>query len=284
MFSHYLITRFNLKNPKWDVTKNNETLLTDEWLEHRLWLFENFCFPSVAAQTNRNFNWLIYFDTTTPQHYKERIEAIVAGQPNIKLFYIDGMAAFYPEIKKFITQNAAGKEYLITSRIDNDDCINKNFIDAVQQQFKSQDYMAVDVIKGYSLQIKPDIMLGKKEHIFNPFISLIEKNTDPKTVWFNDHNLWKKETRIIQVSDKRLWMSIIHEKNKVNEFDGYGNIKWEEINKDFIVSPPMAANIAHNILPHSKWAWTSFKNETYVKWVLFNKMLKKALGIYRLKS
>jgi hypothetical protein len=284
MFSHYLITRFNLKNPKWDVTKNNETLLTDEWLEHRLWLFENFCFPSVAAQTNRNFNWLIYFDTTTPQHYKERIEAIVAGQPNIKLFYIDGMAAFYPEIKKFITQNAAGKEYLITSRIDNDDCINKNFIDAVQQQFKSQDYMAVDVIKGYSLQIKPDIMLGKKEHIFNPFISLIEKNTDPKTVWFNDHNLWKKETRIIQVSDKRLWMSIIHEKNKVNEFDGYGNIKWEDINKDFIVSPTMAANIAHNILPHSKWAWTSFKNETYVKWVLFNKMLKKALGIYRLKS
>lgn len=284
MFSHYLITRFNLKNPKWDVTKNNETLLTDEWLEHRLWLFENFCFPSVAAQTNRNFNWLIYFDTTTPQHYKERIEAIVAGQPNIKLFYIDGMAAFYPEIKKFITQNTAGKDYLITSRIDNDDCINKNFIDVVQQQFKSQDYMAVDVIKGYSLQIKPDIMLGKKEHIFNPFISLIEKNTDPKTVWFNDHNLWKKETRIIQVSDKRLWMSIIHEKNKVNEFDGYGNIKWEDINKDFIVSPTMASNIAYNILPHNKWAWTSFKNETYVKWVLFNKMLKKALGIYRLKS
>ena len=30
MFSHYLITRFNLKNPKWGVTKNNETLLTDE--------------------------------------------------------------------------------------------------------------------------------------------------------------------------------------------------------------------------------------------------------------
>lgn len=283
MFSHYLITRFNLKNPKWDVTKNNETLLTDEWLEHRLWLFENFCLPSVTAQTSTNFTWLIYFDVTTPPAYRSRIENLIEGHKNIRLFYIEGMPAFYPEIQKFITTETKGQPYLITSRIDNDDCIHKDFIAEVQKQFNKQDYRAIDVIKGYSLQIKPVIMLGKKEHIFNPFISLIEKNESPKTVWFNDHNLWKKETRITQVTHKRLWMSIIHEKNKVNEFDGYGNIKWEDVKQDFIVSAQMQSNIDANILPHSKWAWTSFKNGLYVNWVLFNKMLKKALGIYRIK-
>ncbi|MBY8963944.1 putative rhamnosyl transferase [Flavobacterium sp. D11R37] len=283
MFSHYLITRFNLKNPKWDVTKNNETLLTDEWLEHRLWLFENFCLPSVTSQTSTNFTWLIYFDVTTPPAYRSRIESLVEGHKNIRLFYIEGMPAFYPEIQKLITAETKGQPYLITSRIDNDDCIHKDFIAEVQKQFNKQDYRAIDVIKGYSLQIKPVIMLGKKEHIFNPFISLIEKNENPKTVWFNDHNLWKKETRITQVTHKRLWMSIIHEKNKVNEFDGYGNIKWENVKQDFIVSAQMQSNIDANILPHSKWAWTSFKNGLYVNWVLFNKMLKKALGIYRIK-
>ncbi|RZJ60313.1 MAG: hypothetical protein EOO45_24580 [Flavobacterium sp.] len=266
MFNHYLITRFNLKNPKWDVTKNNETLLTDEWLEHRLWLFENFCFPSVAAQTNTNFTWLLYFDATTPESYKARIENIIQGKSNIRLFFIDGMPAFVPEIKKLITAEASSQPYLITSRIDNDDCIHKNFINEVQQKFSSQEYMAIDVIKGYSLQIKPVIMLGKKEHIFNPFISLIEKNDDPKTVWFNDHNLWKKETRITQITDKR-----------------YGNLNWEEIRKDFIVSDKMAATISAEILPHSKWAYVSFKNNLYVKMVLFSKMIKKALGIYKLK-
>ncbi|KAF2516856.1 hypothetical protein E0W68_11615 [Flavobacterium salilacus subsp. salilacus] len=284
MFSHYLITRFNLKNPKWDVTKNNESLLTDEWLEHRLWLFENFCLPSVVAQTNKNFTWLIYFDVTTPNAYRQKIEALIAGNSNIKLFYIEGMPAFYPEIKKLITAETKGVPYLITSRIDNDDCIRNSFINEVQNKFKKQDYMAIDVIKGYSLQIKPVIMLGKKEHIFNPFISLIEKNDNPKTVWLNDHNHWKKETRIMQITDKRLWMSIIHEKNKVNEFDGYGNVKWDDVKSDFILSTAMEANISKNILPHSKWAWTSFKNGLYVNWVLFNKMLKKALGIYRLKK
>lgn len=283
MFSHYLITRFNLKNPKWDVTKNNETLLTDEWLEHRLWLFENFCLPSVTAQTSTNFTWLIYFDVTTPPAYRSRIENLIEGHKNIRLYYIEGMPAFYPEIQKLITAETKGQPYLITSRIDNDDCIHKDFIAEVQKQFNKQDYRAIDVIKGYSLQIKPVVMLGKKEHIFNPFISLIEKNESPKTVWFNDHNLWKKETRITQVTHKRLWMSIIHEKNKVNEFDGYGNIMWEDVKQDFIVSAQMQSNIDANILPHSKWAWTSFKNGLYVNWVLFNKMLKKALGIYRIK-
>lgn len=283
MFSHYLITRFNLKNPKWDVTKNNESLLTDEWLEHRLWLFKNFCYPSVVAQTNKNFTWLIYFDVTTPESYREKIAEIIGNEPNIRLFYIEGMPAFYPEIKKLITAETKDVPYLITSRIDNDDCIRNSFIDDIQKLFNKQEYLAVDVIKGYSLQIKPVIMLGKKEHIFNPFISLIEKNDDPDTVWKNDHNHWKKEPRLIQYTGKRMWMSIIHEKNKVNEFDGYGNIPWDTVRDTFVVSAHMDATIAAGILPHSKWWFTSFKNALYVNWVLFNKSLKKALGIYKIK-
>lgn len=283
MFKHYLITRFNLKNPDWDVTKNNETLLTDEWMEDRMWLFENFCFPSVAAQTNKNFNWLIFFDTSTPEKYKKAIAELVSSRANIKAFYINGMPEFYPAIQQFISEDSKGSPYLITSRIDNDDCIHKNFIDEVQHKFKSQDYMAVDIIQGYSLQVKPRFILGKKEHIFNPFISLIEKNESPKTVWFNDHTLWKKETRITQITDKRLWMSIIHEKNKVNEFDGYDNVKWTNINKDFVVSEKINTLIERELIPYKNWLFLSLKNRLYVKLVLFSKKIKKALGIYKIK-
>jgi hypothetical protein len=284
MFHHYLITRFNLRNPKWDVTKNNETLLTDDWMEDRMWLFENFCFPSVTAQTSLNFTWLIFLDITTKDIYKNRIDALTANISNIEVFYIDGMPSFYPEIKKYITAKSSDIPHLITSRIDNDDCIHKDFIGEVQKRFKSQDYQAIDVIKGYSLQIKPNFMLGKKEHIFNPFISLIEKNNDPKTVWFNDHNLWKKETRITQVKNKRLWMSIIHEKNKVNEFDGYDNVQWQSIHNDFIVSKAMDAEINAKLIPQSKWLFLSLKNNLYVKSVLFSKVIKKTFGIYKIKE
>lgn len=283
MFKHYLITRFNLKNPEWDVTKNNETLLTDEWMEDRMWLFENFCFPSVVAQTSKNFTWLLFFDTTTPERFKTQIENLIKDKENSKAFFINGMPEFYPEIQKFITQDSKDVPYMITSRIDNDDCIHKNFIEEVQKKFNSQDYQAIDVIKGYSLQVKPNYILGKKEHIFNPFISLIEKNENPKTVWFNDHNLWKKETRITQITDKRLWMSIIHEKNKVNEFDGYDNVKWKDINQDFIVSEKLNILIEKELIPYKDWFFLNLKNRLYVKMVFFSKKLKKAIGLYKIK-
>jgi len=281
MFEHYLITRFNLKNPNWDVTKNNEELLTDAWMEDRMWLFENFCLPSVTSQTNQNFTWLLYLDTTTSDKYKTKMFDLTSGIENIKLFFINGMNEFYPQIKKTITDNT--NPYLITTRIDNDDVISRFFIDEVQKKFNSQDFLAIDIIKGYSLQIKPTYILGKKEHVFNPFISLIEKNENPKTVWFNDHTQWKKESRIIQFTDKRLWMSIIHEKNKVNEFDGYDNVKWQNVKNEFIVSKELDDLISEKIIPYKDWMFLSLRNMLYVKMVFFSKKIKKSIGLYKIK-
>lgn len=282
-FDHYLMTRFNLRNPDWEFTKRNEALLTDEWMEDRMWFFENFCFPSVAGQSNKDFTWLIFFDITTPEKYRKQAAQLAAGHPNIELHYIDGMPAFYPSIKEIVTERSASKPYLITSRIDNDDAIHKDFIAEVQKKFNKQDYRAIDIVTGYSLQIKPSVMLGKKEHIFNPFISLIEKNDDPKTVWANDHHLWKKETRVTQVFHKRLWIAVIHEKNKVNNFNGYDNVKWEDLMADFVLSDEANQFVIANQIPMSKWWKLSLKNKWIVKYKVFGKWLKKLFGVYKIK-
>jgi len=283
MFHHLLITRFNLRNPEWDVTKNNEKLLTDDWMEERMWFFENFCFPTILSQTNQNFDWLLYFDITTPEKYKIRMTELIQHQPNFKVFYIDGMPQFYDELKKYISAIPNKKPYLITSRIDNDDSVHKDFINEIQLQFKQQDYLVLDIIKGYSLQIRPTVMLGKKEHIFNPFMSLIEKNDDPKTIWYYHHNMWKKENRIKQVNHKRLWIAIIHEKNKVNNFNGYDNVKWNKLKSDFVLSEEANVLIKNELLPHNKWLKLSWKNKIIVKYKVISKSFKKFFGVYKLK-
>jgi len=283
MFYHFLITRFNLKNPGWDVTKNNETLLDENWMDERLELFSNFCYPSVINQSNKNFKWLLFFDNSTSEKYRNKIDQILNNHPLIIPFYIDGMPNFQTAILNYIAKNANDKDYLITSRIDNDDCIHKDFINEIQKQFNKQDFLAIDNINGYTMQVEPSFILGKKEHIFNPFISLIERNFEPKTVWYYVHNMWKKEPRLIHLSEKRLWLSIIHGKNKVNEFDGYGNIDWNEINSDFIVSEHKNKEIIATQLPFSKWWYLSLKNYIYVKLVLISKQIKKGIGIYKIK-
>ncbi len=99
LFNHYLITRFNLKTANWAVTKNKEALLTEAWMNHRLWLFENFCLPSVAAQVNKDFEWLIYFDLSTPDQYKVQIDKLTAPYDFIHIFYINGMDSFFPAVE-----------------------------------------------------------------------------------------------------------------------------------------------------------------------------------------
>jgi len=281
MFEHFLITRFNLKNPKWSVTKNNELLLTKEWMDERLDLFENFCLPSVASQTEKNFKWLLFLDVSTEIEHQERMLEISKKHPFIQLFYINGMPNLIGSIKNYIKENCS-TPYIITSRIDNDDCISINFIKEVQNQFNQQAYLALDFISGYTLNLKP-VMIGKKEHIFNPFISLIERNHEPKTVWHYVHNMWKKEPRLIHLSEKRLWLSVIHGKNKVNEFDGYGNINWKIIKDDFIVSEKVNNKIEKEQLSFSKWWFLSLRNFLYVKRVLLSKQIKKTLGVYKAK-
>lgn len=281
MFKHLLITRFNLKNPEWkQLTKNNESLLDDSWMNERLELFANYCFPSVSNQTNQNFEWLLYFDSTTSEIHKSKIAEIIGNKTNIKTFFIDGMPVFNESIIKYVEENIS-TEYLITSRIDNDDCIHKDFINEIQKHFDKQDFLAIDNIEGYTLQIEPNFILGKKEHIFNPFISLIEKNNQPKTVWHYVHNMWKKEPQLIHVTEKRLWLSVIHGKNKVNEFDGYGNIKWNTLKNDFIVSEKVSQKIENDQLPFSRWWFLSLRNFLYVKRILLSKQLKKMLGVYK---
>ena len=133
MFQHYLITRFNLKKEGWDTSKNNIPVLTEEWLERRFKLFETFCFPSVKHQSNQNFTWFVYFDVDTPKVFKDRILGLSLGYSNFQPQFVENMQAFVPAIQEEL--NKVNAAYIITSRIDNDDCIAYNYIADVQKRF-----------------------------------------------------------------------------------------------------------------------------------------------------
>jgi len=234
MFKHFLITRFNLKKTDWKTNKNNKPILTKEWHENRFQLFINYCFPSVASQINKNFDWIVYFDTSTPVKFREIITNLQSEMSNFKPIFIDGMDLFLPSIKEYIIN--FDEEYIITTGIDNDDCISKTFIDDIQKKFNKQEFMLLDFVDGYTIQTQSEIKIGKKLHQYNPFISLFEKNDNPKTIKNVSHRNWKKEKNVVQIRDARIWSSVIHHENKVNEFTGYGNVNLNEFFEKYTIT------------------------------------------------
>lgn len=281
MFQHYLITRFNLKKEGWNTSKNNIPVLTEEWLERRFKLFESFCFPSVKHQSNQNFTWLVYFDVDTPKTFKDRILGLSLGYPKFQPRFVENMQAFVPAIQEELSKVTA--EYLITSRIDNDDCIAYNFIADIQKRFVEKNHWAFDYADGFTLQISPKFRLGKKRQLWNPFISLIEKNEQPKSVWQKGHADWKLDPSVQRINDKRLWMSIIHQENKVNEFTGYGKVAAAEL-QNFKMNAEKREEILENLEAQPKWMFLSIGNYFDTQFKCIYKDLKRSIRLRKKKK
>lgn len=276
MFDHFIITRFNLKKEGWDTSKNNIPVLTEEWLSNRFVLFERFCFSSVKAQLNQNFTWLVYFDVSTPEIFKKRIEELAEEFPNFQPRYADGMEQFVPSIQSEIRQSR--QPYIITSRLDNDDCLANTYVAEVQKRFVKTTHWALDFIDGYTLQVSPDYKIGKRLQRFNPFISLIEVNENPESVWQRIHGAWKRDPNLETIKGSRQWMSIIHEENKVNDFAGFGDVEPEVLDK-FIADPEDREEIKSALIPESQWKGKSLSNNIKSHEKSFTKSIKRSIRL-----
>ncbi len=215
---HFIATRFNLKAPDWKTTKSGNLVLTNEWLDQRFHIFENYCLPSVKNQSNLNFKWCIFFDSDTPEKYKQRIISISKEFNVIYPIFIKSMEKLKETFKDFIINNIDNEDsHIITTRIDNDDIIHQDFVAIIQALFQPRDLVVIDLQKGYQVSIDthyPEIRLYT--HPFNAFISVIENTKSFNTVFSRMHYGWKNEKSIISYKHKRLWMELSHHENYVN--------------------------------------------------------------------
>lgn len=278
MFKHFLVTRFNLRKSDWKTNKNNKAVLTDEWHRNRFKLFIDYCFPSVVSQTNTNFDWIVFFDTSTKEEFRKIVSKLAIEFPNFKPIYIDGMDLYLPSVKEYVKN--FNEDYIITTGIDNDDCISKHFIEEIQKRFDKQEFMALDFVDGYTIQTQSHIKIGKKLHQCNPFISLFERNVNPRTIRDRSHRNWKKEKNVLQVRDVKIWSSVIHAENKVNEFTGFGHVNVNEFFKSFVISKEQQKYIEEKAIDKSKWQFESMMNYLSSYWKFTSKNLKRSLGLY----
>lgn len=217
MIQHFLITRFNLRLQEWQTTKNGEGVVSENWLTTRFELFKNYCLPSVIQQTNQNFKWLVCFDSKTPSSFKAQIAEIATTYSNFVPLYFEETENFLETltfaIRSFLTTSDI---HIITTRMDNDDALNKAFIAAIQKEYKPQDQLIIDLVKGFQL------ILGTKKDVirtmtfpFNPFLSLVEHSENFETILSRPHLEWN-DTPHLTINTIPLWTQIIHQQNITN--------------------------------------------------------------------
>lgn len=221
-YSHFLITRFNIPASNWKLDKNHNQVQNDIWLQKRIDLFERFCLPSVMAQTSKNFKWIVWFDFNSPQILKSKIEEWSQLCCNFVAAYSYDYDYWQNEgLPKYIKENTASKcDYVITSRLDNDDAISIKAIATIQKAFVPNDNTIIDLPNGYCYNLQTELF-SKHTIISSPFISYIESTNKPKieTVYREGHPAWIEKAAFIFVNE-RMWIQVCHDSNIANSQHG----------------------------------------------------------------
>lgn len=235
-FSHFFLTKFNVRSFP-DLKPGCDPL----WLDRRFKLFDQYCFPSMLNQSNQNFKWLVFFDIDTPEDFKQKIAEYVSRWPNFVPVYLDCPLPYgqFPDdvravVRQYIPEDC---EYLITTWLDNDDAIHKDYVQMIQDNFSEQEGETINFFFGYQLA---DGKLYFDFELANHFISLVEKYNPESfnTCLCRPHKeLYEVCKSAKKVFCKPVWIEVVHGSNYMNVYRRGFRVPTGKILQDFSIQP-----------------------------------------------
>lgn len=218
---HFILTRFNLL--LWNKDKDGDKVRTKEWLEHRFALFEQYCLPSIKNQTCQNFEWVVLFDSTTPEAFKKKIEEYKKECTQLISVYVEPQnGCYFADIFRTEVVRRLICRRVISTYLDNDDALSIHFVEDLQKRAEIlSNGTFISYIDGY--QYYTDYKYVMQIHYpRNHFISVVEEGNSAtiKTIYgYGSHYYIKKipGVKIENVKNLPMWCEVIHEKNMGND-------------------------------------------------------------------
>lgn len=265
LFSHYVITRFNL--PLFSQLRDGHKAkaLEVDYLNERLNIFCKYTLPSLRNQTVQDFKWLVLFDINTPQVIKEKLSNIAKqydrfipcyldveryGKEDIPIEYINLYDEYYKVvgitkneissyseymqrivIPAFVNDIISGfndkSQFVITTRIDNDDMFAPKMIEDIQVRVnKEQESCCYNYLYGHQVIFKENI-LQKYYFPLNHYTTLVEENKKYlQTILYWNHVYLHRFTNYREITCQPMWAELVHESNVSNKFIYHRNNKF----------------------------------------------------------
>lgn len=220
-FQHFILTRFNIL--LWRQDKEGKKVRTTKWLEHRFSLFERFCLLSIKGQTCQNFEWIVLFDSKTPDNFKDRIESYQQDCPQLIPVFVDPENGWrFAEIFRDEIIKRLNAKLVLTTYLDNDDALNVGFVEDIQKRASFlSDGTFINYNDGFQYYAD-DKYLMRIHYPTNHFVSVVEKGV-PATLkgifGYGRHSYIEKlkDVKIEHVKNLPMWCEVVHEKNMIND-------------------------------------------------------------------
>lgn len=207
---HFIFTRFNIRMVGLAPP-------SEDWLRHRVAAFQRYCLPSVRAQTEQRFYWLLFCDAESPPWLRRWLDDI-QYEP-LRVVWVEG--EFGARHAQESVRAIARASRVVTTRLDNDDAIARSYVARIQAKAEA-------LPPGTFLNFPHGLQYANRRlshtvDFSNAFISFVERHEGgrPSTVYIDSHDQLRQHGCISQVIGRPAWLQVIHQRNLANRAKGF---------------------------------------------------------------
>jgi hypothetical protein len=213
---HVILTRFNVRYVE-DPTARSIGI-DPAWLASRFNLFEKYCLPSVLAQTEQEFSWILFFDSATPEPFVARARALARERDGIFPVFCESLPL--SRVKAAVSDILPeATEWLLTTRLDNDDGLHEEYVATMQA---AQGCEKAEVLNCPTGIIFRNNRTYLRRDPSNAFISLSEPFSGFQTIFsISRHILAHESYPVRQLSAAPRWLQVVHANNISNRVRGW---------------------------------------------------------------
>ena len=188
-------------------------------LNARFRMFETLTLPSLRAQTDPDFTFVIVIGQDFPQ--RERLQAMVAGMPQV-VIQARPPGRHRDVMKEAMNSVRRPGAWCLQFRHDDDDAVNRDFVRKLRRifaqhypLFAGSRHVAVDFTRGHNIRLTPEGMMVEPANQlflgvgfaigFRPDVSLSVMN-------FTHHTVWQHMPTITR-TDPDMWLRGVNDHN-----------------------------------------------------------------------
>lgn len=217
MLRHVLLTRFNLATPG----RESRARTRPEWLAGRFDLFERYCLASVAAQSDREVDWIILFDDQTEDWARRRIEECRKVFPFRAVFTPMFQGRKWAAFTRHMIGPPQEGRTIVTSNLDSDDGLATDYVARVKRLAAR-----TTLPRPFAINFEIGLILSDgagywNRHTHNAFTNLVEDDT-PSLRASNsvDHMALFDIVPVVQERGPPAWLQVVHGGNVSNKVRG----------------------------------------------------------------
>jgi hypothetical protein len=225
-FDHLIVTRYNVPI-SWG--RRGQLHADENWLGERQHLFERYCLPSVASakQLTPSVTWVLLCAVDSPASLRSFMAHIVQLHPWVVPLYVE--ENFQMDdivVESFKRRTKEPSRFLLTTRLDSDDAIARNFVRDLQQAARRS--LELEIIGKRQLPALINFPFGYQavedrlylsSDLGNPFLSFLEERSEDEPTlgcYPHPHRDLHKSARTVNqlIASGPSWLQVLHGSNE----------------------------------------------------------------------